>query len=780
MSLSFFIQFACLVSSLLVSVTLVHAQTRVFDVTNYGGRGDGITDNSKAFIDAWDGACQNIGGGMVLFPQGIFMVAPVVLLGPCKGSMELRIQGTLLASRKLSDFLGIDHWITIQYVNGLLISGGGTLDGVGADGWPYNDCLQHPGSCKRLPATLRLDYVTQGHIYTITSLNSKNIHINLFACKDVLVSNVNILAPGNSPNTDGIHIGSSQNIYIVHTNISTGDDCVSISSGSQYINVTGVQCGPGHGISIGSLGKDAGDTVNDLYVTHCRFVGTQNGVRIKTWADAKPGTVSRVSFEHLEIVNVGNPIIIDQEYCPGGGCSTQVSSKVQIRDVKFNDIRGSSATKEAVVLKCSQSVPCQDIELTDIDLKNGGPGGPAVSLSYNKRVFDVANYGARGDGRTDSSKAFIDAWNGACQNIGGGTVLFPKGTFMVAPVVLLGPCKGSMELRFQGNLLASKKPSDFLGIDHWITVQRVNGLMISGGGTLDGLGADGWGFNDCLKNPGRCKQLPATLRLDFVTQGHIDTITSLNSKNTHINLFACKDVLISNVKIIAPGDSPNTDGIHIGNSQNIYIVDTHISTGDDCVSVLPGSQYINVTGVYCGPGHGISIGSLGRTAGESVSDLYVKNCRFVDTQNGVRIKTWAVDAKPGTVSRVGFEHIEMDNVDNPIVIDQEYCPGGGCSKQESSKVQIRDVKFNDIRGSSATKEAVTLKCSQSVPCQDIELKDIDLKNGGPGGPAVSLSYNVRGRTYGIQNPPSSVKPPVASSTELEDYSSTELEDYNWY
>ncbi|XP_004289110.1 PREDICTED: exopolygalacturonase-like [Fragaria vesca subsp. vesca] len=337
MSLSFFIQFACLVSSLLVSVTLVHAQTRVFDVTNYGGRGDGITDNSKAFIDAWDGACQNIGGGMVLFPQGIFMVAPVVLLGPCKGSMELRIQGTLLASRKLSDFLGIDHWITIQYVNGLLISGGGTLDGVGADGWPYNDCLQHPGSCKRLPA-------------------------------DVLVSNVNILAPGNSPNTDGIHIGSSQNIYIVHTNISTGDDCVSISSGSQYINVTGVQCGPGHGISIGSLGKDAGDTVNDLYVTHCRFVGTQNGVRIKTWADAKPGTVSRVSFEHLEIVNVGNPIIIDQEYCPGGGCSTQVSSKVQIGDVKFNDIRGSSATNEAVVLKCSQSVPCQDIELTDIDL----------------------------------------------------------------------------------------------------------------------------------------------------------------------------------------------------------------------------------------------------------------------------------------------------------------------------------------------------------------------------------------------------------------------------
>ncbi|KAM5546652.1 exopolygalacturonase-like [Rosa sericea] len=394
-----------------------------------------------------------------------------------------------------------------------------------------------------------------------------------------------------------------------------------------------------------------------------------------------------------------------------------------------------------------------------------------VSLTLvhgQRRVFDVTNYGAPGDGRTDNSKALINAWNGACQNIGGGMVLFPRGTFVVAPVVLPGPCKGPMELEIQGTIQASKDVKDFIDIDHWITIQYVHRLRISGGGTLDGLGADGWGYNDCQKNPGRCKQLPATLRLDFVTKGYINHITSINSKNTHINLFACKDVLIRNVKISAPGDSPNTDGIHIGNSQNIYIVDSHISTGDDCVSVLPGSQYINVTGVQCGPGHGISIGSLGKGAGDSVNDMYVTHCRFVSTQNGVRIKTWAVDSKPGTVSRVAFEDLEMVNVDNPIIIDQEYCPGGGCNTQESSEVQISDVKFNDIRGTSATKDAVTLKCSRSKPCQNIELKDIDLTFRGPGGPAVSLCYNVKGRAYGLQKPLSHLNTPrVAAYNEIE-------------
>lgn len=107
---------------------------------------------------------------MVLFPGGTYVVAPVVLQGPCKGPMELRIQGTLEASKELKDFINNDHWITIQYVDRLRIGGGGTLDGLGADGWNYNDCQQNPGRCKQLPAvsasyTYRLQFDLKEYMY---------------------------------------------------------------------------------------------------------------------------------------------------------------------------------------------------------------------------------------------------------------------------------------------------------------------------------------------------------------------------------------------------------------------------------------------------------------------------------------------------------------------------------------------------------------------------------------------------------------------------------------
>ncbi|KAL6982348.1 galacturonan 1,4-alpha-galacturonidase, partial [Sarracenia purpurea var. burkii] len=62
------------------------------------------------------------------------------------------------------------------------------------------------------------------------------------------------------------------------------DDCISIVSGSKYVKVMDITCGPGHGISIGSLGKDKSkDTVSDVNVNGATLSGTTNGVRIKTW-----------------------------------------------------------------------------------------------------------------------------------------------------------------------------------------------------------------------------------------------------------------------------------------------------------------------------------------------------------------------------------------------------------------------------------------------------------------------------------------------------------------
>lgn len=158
----------------------------------------------------------------------------------------------------------------------------------------------------------------------------------------------------------------------------------------------------------------------------------------------------------------------------------------------------------------------------------------------------------------------------------------------------------------------------------------------------------------------------------------IHHIRSLNSKNTHFSLFACDTVTLSNVRIDAPADSPNTDGIHIGSSKNINIIDSIIRTGDDCVGMVSGSQNILISGVRCGPGHGISIGSLGRShAEEEVNGIAVRNTTFYGTQNGVRIKTWAPSLQT-VASNITFEDINMRDVMNPIVIDQDYCPMANC------------------------------------------------------------------------------------------------------
>ena len=62
-----------------------------------------------------------------------------------------------------------------------------------------------------------------------------------------------------------------------------------------------------------------------MTVKSVTFTGTENGVRIKTWARPSNGFVKDILFQHLVMVNVQNPVIIDQNYCPNGGnCPNQV------------------------------------------------------------------------------------------------------------------------------------------------------------------------------------------------------------------------------------------------------------------------------------------------------------------------------------------------------------------------------------------------------------------------------------------------------------------------
>jgi len=74
-----------------------------------------------------------------------------------------------------------------------------------------------------------------------------------------------------------------------------------------------------------------------------------------------------------------------------------------------------------------------------------------------------------------------------------------------------------------------------------------------------------------------------------------------------------------------------------------------------------------------------SVGSLGRYPNEKdVNGLVVKDCKISGTTNGIRIKTWANSPGLSAATNMTFENIIMNNVTNPIIIDQSYCPFSSC------------------------------------------------------------------------------------------------------
>ncbi|XP_040255731.1 exopolygalacturonase isoform X2 [Aegilops tauschii subsp. strangulata] len=227
-------------------------------------------------------------------------------------------------------------------------------------------------------------------------------------------------------------------------------------------------------------------------------------------------------------------------------------------------------------------------------------------------------------------------------------------------------------------------------------------------------------------------------------------IKSVNSKFFHIALLQSKNMKLINIQINAPENSPNTDGIHIERSTGVVISDTRISTGDDCISIGQGSDNIDIARVHCGPGHGMSIGSLGRYVDEGdVTRVHVRNMTFVGTMNGVRIKTWENSPTKSLAAHMLFENMVMKDVQNPIIIDQKYCPYYDCEHKHVSGVTLKDITFKNIKGTSSMPVAVLLRCG--VPCQGVVLQDVDLKYMGEGG-SSSKCENAMATYVGYQHP----------------------------
>ncbi|XP_022156858.1 polygalacturonase-like [Momordica charantia] len=345
------------------------------------------------------------------------------------------------------------------------------------------------------------------------------------------------------------------------------------------------------------------------------------------------------------------------------------------------------------------------------------------SLAASSSTFDIVDFGAKSDGETDSSKALEAAWSNACKSSAAASVYVPKGKFYVSSATFEGHCNNNaITVRIDGTLVA---PSDFRAIgnsDNWIIFRLVDGVTVLGG-ILDAQGTALWA---CKKSGQNCPSGATSLEFSNSKNIIVNGLTSLNSQMFHIVVNECQNVKMHGIKISAPGDSPNTDGIHVQRSSDVTVIHSNIGTGDDCISIGPGTSNLWIENVACGPGHGISIGSLGKEEQEAgVQNVTVKSATFTDTKNGVRIKTWGRPSN-GFAKNIIFQDILMLNVQNPIIIDQNYCPHAQACPGQDSGVKISNVTYKNIHGISASEVAVKFDCSPKFPCSGIRVEDVRL------------------------------------------------------
>ncbi|KAL2507209.1 Pectin lyase-like superfamily protein [Forsythia ovata] len=241
----------------------------------------------------------------------------------------------------------------------------------------------------------------------------------------------------------------------------------------------------------------------------------------------------------------------------------------------------------------------------------------------------------------------------------------------------------------------------------------------------------------------------------------ISGLTSLNSQLRYVEINSCNNVLVRNVRTVAPDLSPNTDGIHVQSSTGVTITGSSMKTGDDCISIGPGTRNMwmemlqksvklrTKQGSSPNPTSQAIIGSLGRDFNEAgVENVTLTDSVFSGSNNGLWVKTWARPSN-GFVRNFYYRNNLMKKVDNPIIIDQNYCPDNqGCPSQGSG-IKISSVSYENIQGTSATEMAMVFDCSPTNPCTDITLRDIKISSVNSRTKPKSYCKNIGGKTSGV-------------------------------
>jgi polygalacturonase len=301
------------------------------------------------------------------------------------------------------------------------------------------------------------------------------------------------------------------------------------------------------------------------------------------------------------------------------------------------------------------------------------------------KLCDARTYGAKADGVTKDTKA-IQAAVDVCASAGGGTVRLSGGTFLSGPVLLKSNI--TLEIEKGAVLLGSPDRADYPqmevfrapGRQSLVSADHAKNIAITGGGVIDGNGASWWAEARATPGAGIVGKVvfrPRLVVFNYCQHIRMEGVTVQNSPSWQIVPYYSDDIVIRNIRVLAPYPSPNTDAIDPFSSSNIVIDHVYADTGDDDIAIKSGeinspgpdapSKNITITDCTFDHGHGLSIGS--EIAG-GAQNIHAERIHFKGSDQGIRIK--ANRDRGNDVSNISYKDITMEDVKTAILITEYY------------------------------------------------------------------------------------------------------------